>query len=196
MQPFTACVCYMHISSMLSEVWVLLSKGAGGSVYLCFLFRYLLTTKLHHLFLYIYQLKREGQVTFREALRKEKKNFCESLRAQKGCHTIALEGFWHKRRRRLQIKHSKPTLVGGAPLRERIRFQGNVFKIEFLEALSLYVFRAVSSAKAAALTWPRSFLFSNSTIQIDCSCTYSHTLQSKNKTKQKKHAYPTTLPAE
>lgn len=49
-------------------------------------------------------------------------------------------------------KTFKPTLVGGGPLREGIRFQENVFKIELLEALSLYVFRAVSSAKATALT--------------------------------------------
>lgn len=87
-------------------------------------------------------------------------------------------------------KTSKPTLVGGGPLREGIRFQGNVFKIEFLEALSLYVFRTVSSAKATALTWPRSFLSSNfSSIESHCSCTYSHTLQSE------KHVYPTSLPA-
>lgn len=54
-------------------------------------------------------------------------------------------------------KTFKPTLVEGGPLRGRIRFQGNVFKIEFLDALSRYVLRIVSGAKVTALTCLRSF---------------------------------------
>lgn len=137
-------------------------------------------------FLYIHP-PREDQVTFREA--RNKPNFCESLRAKKGCHTIPQEGT--QKGATAANKTFKQTLVGGGPLREGISFQGNVFKIEFLDALSLYVFRIVSSAKATALTCPRSFPSSNFSIHSShCSCTYSHTLQSEA------HVYPTSLPDE
>lgn len=49
-------------------------------------------------------------------------------------------------------KTFKSTPVGGSPLREGIRFQWNVSKIEFLEALSLDDCRSVSKVKAIALT--------------------------------------------
>lgn len=88
-------------------------------------------------------------------------------------------------------KTFKPTLVEGGPLRGRIRFQGNVFKIELLDALSRYVLRIVSSAKVTALTCLRSFPSSNFSIPSShYSCTYSHTLQSEA------HVHLTSLPDE
>lgn len=95
-------------------------------------------------------MKREGQVTFREAYRET--NLCESVRAQKGCHTIPPRRILTQKGATAANKTFKPTLVGGGPLREGIRFQGNVSKIEFFEALSLDDCTTVRSAKAIALT--------------------------------------------
>lgn len=55
-------------------------------------------------------------------------------------------------------KTFKPTSVGGGPLRGGIRLQGNVYKIEFFEALSINDCKTRSRSKAIALTRTRSFL--------------------------------------
>lgn len=80
-------------------------------------------------------MKGEGQVIFSKALKEL--NLCESLRAQKGCHTIPPRRILTQKGATAANKTFNPTLVGGGPLREGIRFQGNVSKIEFLEALSV-----------------------------------------------------------
>lgn len=91
-------------------------------------------------------------------------NLCESLRAQNRCHTIQPRRTQHKRGRRLQIKHLNQLWWVVDPWERGIRFQGNVSKIGFLEALSLDDCKTVSRAKATALTWTRSVLSSNYSI--------------------------------
>lgn len=83
----------------------------------------------------IYPVKGEGQVTFNEALR-EAKPFVKCLRAQKGRHTMPPWRIQAQKGMTAANKTFKPTSVGGGPLKEKIRFSGNVFKIEFLRAFS------------------------------------------------------------
>lgn len=79
----------------------------------------------------------------------KKTYFCESLRAQKGCHTIPLGSILAQKGATAANKTFAPASLGGGPRREGIRFQGNVLKIEFLEALSPYVW-----AVPKPLHWP------------------------------------------
>lgn len=95
-----------------------------------------LATKLHHLSISSHlscEKRRPGH--FQQGLKGP--NFCESLRAQKGCHTIPPRRILTQKGATAANKTFKPTFVGGEPPRKRIRFQGNVSKIEFLEAFSL-----------------------------------------------------------
>lgn len=101
-----------------------------------YVFKHLRSTKLHHLPISIHlSCERRGAGHFQRGF-KRGKSFVKCLRAQKGRRTMPPWRIQTQKGMTAANKTFKPTSVGGGPLKEKIRFPGNVFKIEFLQAFS------------------------------------------------------------
>lgn len=101
-------------------------------------FRYFLTNELHHHSTSVHLSRETGALGhFQRGLEKNIL-LCESESAERVSHNT-LRSVLAQKGATAANKTFAAVSLGGGPWREGIRFQGNVSKIEFLEALSPYV---------------------------------------------------------